>query len=271
MYREDLTRFADPEGKSPFYFSLTGISYCDGTYEIRRACSPVTVIEYVISGRGTVEICGEVYRPQGGQIYILGSKTAHRYYSDAHDPWVKMFFNVGGGLVDRLLEEYGLSGQVLFDGEGLAEDFGRILEISREKNLEQEEIFDVCAPLIHKLIVLLARRTRVNGGDTEMLKVREYIKRSYNRIVPNRELATLVFLSEDRCIKRFKAEYGVTPYEYQILQKIEGAKQFLRDTNMTVGEISEYFGYSDQHYFSNLFKSRTGKRPSEYRREKFGG
>lgn len=270
MYREELTRFSRPANKTPFYFELTGTSYCDGTYEINRACSPFTVIEYVVSGRGTVEIDGGVYNPQRDQIYILRSKTAQHYWSDSRDPWVKMFFNIGGGLVERLLEEYGLQGQVIFDGEGLYGDFAEILEISADKTLTQDEIFDRCAPLVHGLIVSLAKRTRGHGGDREMHKAREYLQWNYHRIVKNREIAAYVYLSEDRCIKRFKSEFGVTPYEYQISQKIDGAKQFLRDTNMTVGEISEYFGYSDQHYFSNLFKSRTGMSPTAYRREKFG-
>lgn len=270
MYREELIHFTRPSGETPFYFELTGVSYCDGTYEIRRACSPFTVIEYVIEGCGTVEIDGGVYTPRKGQIYILRSKTAQHYFSDARTPWVKMFFNIGGGLVESLLDFYGLLGEVVFDGEGLCEDFREILEISGDKTLSQDEIFDRCAPLVHRLIVSLKKRTRRSDGDPEMLRAREYLQWNYHRIVQNKELAALVYLSEDRCIKRFKAAFGVTPYEYQITQKIEGAKQFLRDTNMTVGEISEYFGYSDQHYFSNLFKARTGKRPRDYRQEKFG-
>lgn len=270
MYREELTHFAHPVKKTPFYFELTGTSYCDGSYEINRACSPFTVIEYVVSGRGTVEIDGQTYNPRGGQIYVLRSMTAQHYFSDGRDPWVKMFFNIGGGLTERLLEEYGLLGNVIFDGQGLLEDFKKILDISQDKTLAQDEIFDLCAPLIHKLIISLANRTERNGIDADMLKIREHLSWNYHRIVPNKEIAALVFLSEDRCIKRFKAAFNKTPYEYQIEQKIEGAKQFLRDTNMTVGEISEYFGYSDQHYFSNLFRSRTGKCPRNYRAEKFG-
>lgn len=268
MYREDLTHFAYPVKRKPFFFELTGISYCDGSYEISRACSPFTVIEYVISGKGTVEIDGEVHNPGRDTIYVLRSKTSQHYFSDGKDPWVKMFFNIGGGLVEKLLEEYGLLGQVVFDGEGLYDAFRQILDISRDKTLTQDEIFDTCAPIVHKLIISLANRETREEIDGDMLKVREHLSWNYHRIVPNREIAALVFLSEDRCIKRFKAVFGVTPYEYQIRQKIDGAKQFLRDTNMTVGEISEYFGYSDQHYFSNLFKARVGQSPRGYRKSK---
>ena len=270
MYREDLTHFTAPIDKIPFYFELTGVSFCDGTYEINRACSPFVVIEYVTQGTGCIEIDGGVYHPVKDQIYILRSKTAQHYYADARDPWVKMFFNIGGGLCEELLQLYGISDKVIFDGEGLYEDFKRILDISRDKTRSQDGIFAECAPLVHKLIIKLSQRERENLTDREMLKLIEYLSWNYNRIVPNRELASLVYLSEDRCIKRFKAAFGTTPYEYQIREKINGAKSFLRDTNMTVGEISEYFGYSDQHYFSNLFKSRTGRAPSEYRREKTG-
>lgn len=51
-------------------YSLTGTSYCDYTYRISRtlAQSDVYVIEYIISGEGTININGISSITRGGRL-----------------------------------------------------------------------------------------------------------------------------------------------------------------------------------------------------------
>ena len=55
---------------------------------------------------------------------------------------------------------------------------------------------------------------------------------------------------------------GVTNGEVKIIAK---AKQELRSTDTSITIISEQLGFSSVSHFSRLFKSYTGKTPSEYR------
>ena len=48
---------------------------------------------------------------------------------------------------------------------------------------------------------------------------------------------------------------------------IEFAKKLLIDTNLSVREIALKLCFADEYYFSNIFKTKTGKTPTEYRRE----
>ena len=45
------------------------------------------------------------------------------------------------------------------------------------------------------------------------------------------------------------------------------AEELLRSADMSVREVGEAVGYPDQNYFSRLFRSMTGRSPSEVRRE----
>ena len=47
---------------------------------------------------------------------------------------------------------------------------------------------------------------------------------------------------------------------------LEKAKEMIRDTNMTIGEIAYAVGYVDTRYFSKLFIKNVGIKPVEYRR-----
>ena len=47
--------------------------------------------------------------------------------------------------------------------------------------------------------------------------------------------------------------------------RIEAACNLLKNTNLSLKEISSKVGYSNQYYFSSCFKKKTGKTPSSYR------
>ena len=64
--KEILKYLPDTQKNMPMSIELFGISYCDGSYHIRRPNSPVTVIEYVEEGCGTVIENGRSYAGAGG-------------------------------------------------------------------------------------------------------------------------------------------------------------------------------------------------------------
>ena len=74
-------------------------------------------------------------------------------------------------------------------------------------------------------------------------------------------------VSPDYCLKLFKREFGTTPYEYQINNKMMIASSFLEHTKMSISEISEYIGYQNPHYFTSMFKLRVGITPTQYRKK----
>lgn len=72
-------------------------------------------------------------------------------------------------------------------------------------------------------------------------------------------------ISESGFYAAFKAWSGRTPAEYRNEMRINAARSMLKNSVMTVFEISERVGFEDQFYFSRLFKKMTGVSPREYR------
>ena len=275
--KEDIVHFYVPQIKVPFYMEMAGISYCDGTYRMKRQESAETVLEYIVEGRGYLNVDGENYAATKGDVYILRKKTTHTYWSDAKSPWVKIFFNIRGSLAEKILEEYklGTKGKVVLSGEGLEDDFREMLARVSDNTISQAERFDGAAIDFLKIIIKLANLERMRGNlkgdlmsvEDEMNKLIEYITMNPKRIVSNQELGDVIYHSKDYVIKRFFANFGVTPYEYQIQQKIFSAKNLLGHTKMSVKEIASSLGYDDQHYFSYMFKKRCGLSPTQYRKQ----
>ena len=77
-------------------------------------------------------------------------------------------------------------------------------------------------------------------------------------------------LSKTQLIDILKEKTGYSPIDYFLRLKIQKACFNLDFTEMTISEIAEKIGYSDQYYFSRLFKKIMGMAPSDYRRVKKG-
>jgi AraC-like DNA-binding protein len=63
----------------------------------------------------------------------------------------------------------------------------------------------------------------------------------------------------------FKQVTGSLPGEFIIQARLERAKQLLRESSLSIGEIANALGYSDVFFFSRQFKARSGLSPSEFR------
>lgn len=79
------------------------------------------------------------------------------------------------------------------------------------------------------------------------------------------EIADELYLSKSYLQKIYKSYFGKSIIEEMIQFRIEKAKHYLSDTDMTITEISKQCGYSSYNYFVRQFKITEGVSPTEYR------
>ncbi|WP_219837438.1 bifunctional transcriptional activator/DNA repair enzyme AdaA [Paenibacillus sp. R14(2021)] len=82
---------------------------------------------------------------------------------------------------------------------------------------------------------------------------------------------TLSMLAEQQHVspfhmhRTFKRICGVTPAAYLLLTRIEAAKQLLRSSVRTIGEIGEQVGLPSPAHFATVFQRAEGCTPTQYR------
>ncbi len=268
--REDIINFSGmKEEESNFHLSLAGVSYCDGSYLISRKNSPIFVFEYVIGGSGTLIHDGVKYLPEKGDVYIVHKGTDHTYFSSADDPWTKIWFNVDGILVERLIEAYGLSDIWLVKSCEVRRIFEKGLSYARKKPVD---VHEKTALTIHRIIQAAAgelKRREDIRHSPEGLKMKSFIDANFAETKDLETLSTLIGRSPSQTIRIFRKEWGRTPYDYVLERRISAAKSMLLGTTFAVKEIASRTGFKDQFYFSNIFKRKTGMAPENYRKANY--
>ena len=79
------------------------------------------------------------------------------------------------------------------------------------------------------------------------------------------QLAKHLKLSPRTLNRRFKQATGISPQAYLQGQRITGAKDLLRHSNLSVADIAWRLGLHDVSYFSQLFRRHSGMSPLRYR------
>ena len=126
---------------------------------------------------------------------------------------------------------------------------------------------------IKELILLLIQSKNVNSildlisdlYSPKTVQLKEVVQLHLFSNLKVNQLAKLCNLGLSTFKREFKKEYNDTPTNYIIGKKIEKAKKLLKTTNMLISEVGYEVGFSDQLYFTRIFKKRTGSNPSNYR------
>ncbi len=93
----------------------------------------------------------------------------------------------------------------------------------------------------------------------------KYMKDNLHKDISLEEASDIAGYSPSYFTTIFKEQTGTAPITYFINLKMHLASEYLYQTNKTVKEISYLLGYSNQYYFSRLFKIHIGVSPSQYR------
>lgn len=271
--REEIISFTENNGEPiPFIVQMSGISYCDGSYKIDRKNSSIYCFEYILKGQGTVTVNGREFTPVEGDIYMLHKGDDHLYYSDDKSPWVKIWFNIKGPLIDSLVNTYGLGKIYHIQGLDLKNLFYSFYETCRDNQGNLTKVYQSTSIIFHEILIHISNHIHVPiyKQDEIAVKIKQYLDNHIDSNVTIKELGAYIYRSSSQTIRIFKKEFGITPYDYFLSKKIETAKLLLLNTNLSIKEISTRLKFVDEHYFSNYFKQQTGKAPKNYREQFIG-
>ena len=120
--------------------------------------------------------------------------------------------------------------------------------------------------MIYELTDAVRRhRHQVGNYSAPIKKAAEFLSLNYSQKLSLSQLAEHVGLSEAYLSKAFRREVGMTVSQYIAHLRCTQAAEMLRNSDISIQEISDYVGYPDNNYFVKVFKSYHGVTPSAYR------
>ena len=103
-----------------------------------------------------------------------------------------------------------------------------------------------------------------------VVQITDYIDEHYAQPLTLEVLANMCHGSPFHLQRTFKRIKNMTPVEYIQMVRIEQAKELLKATEKSIGEIGVRIGLSNTPYFITLFKKKIGLTPLQYRKQLVG-
>lgn len=258
--------------KNPFSLCRVGVTFADPEYYVAAKRRNTVEFVYIVAGKGTVVCNGRKYFLKAGDVFYLPIGCSFEQIADENDPWIKVWVNAFGSLVPNLMMFYNLEEFIHFPSAPAYNFFKKILKTCRDTTLTLEEKETVVLLTLHELIIKLHKMPSDNWlsstskySDARIIKA--YLDNHICDRVRMSDLTALIYKSESQAIRAFKKAYGITPVNYLTSIRITSAQRLLAETSLSVKEVAFRVGFPDEHYFSHLFKRKTGKSPTEYRDE----
>jgi AraC family transcriptional regulator len=135
--------------------------------------------------------------------------------------------------------------------------------------LAAESLANVLA--VHLLRHVLAEHQPGRGRDGALPRGRlravvEYIDLHLDASPTLEQMAAVTGLSPYHFARQFKAATGLPPHQYVIARRVELAKQLLQGVGgLSLAEVANRVGFSDQSHFSHHFKRLVGVTPGQFR------
>lgn len=250
-----------------FFVEMYGHFVCDSSYQIQREAFDSYLLILTLDGSGTIETSLETSVCKKEEMAVIDCNEAHAYR--ANEKWEFLWIHFNGKnskeLVKMLLAHQG--NVVHMPETSLTSRFFSLLVHQTKKDSIGEEIN--MSSYIHLFLAEALNSTwKKEATNPKSVMVNEaigYIESNYKNKITIADIAGFVRYSESSVVHYFREETGVSPYEYIIRKRLNKAKELLKTTNATIGEISEEVGFNSEANFIKTFRIKNNMTPNAFR------
>jgi AraC-like DNA-binding protein len=254
-----------------------------GTYTIYTKGDGVTTLD---SCEVTVVIDGKTFAAKENDILIANPLEAHGIYlTDPEAEFERSCFifrpsdlfpskkNSSLPLYDMLLSS-SFKNYISSDEDYSAElcgCFDRIIEATSKRNNGWQVA--VMAQLVIFYSVMIREGLQKDGTASIpyqldfMTSVSDFIEENLHKKLSTKEVSDHFLYSVEHFCRLFKNNFGCNFQDYLSRYRIEKAKTMLKNSDLTVSEISESVGFNSFSYFTKCFREYTSLTPSQYRKK----
>ncbi len=147
----------------------------------------------------------------------------------------------------------------------------RLESIVALRNTSSEAAQEEMKQLFLELMREEARRGRFHltakpRNDERIGLAVDYINRNFTGEIAVEDIARHVRLGEAQFRKLFRRELGLTPGAYLQRTRLVHAARLLARYDLTLAEVAEQSGFSNECYFTTAFRKNFARTPGQYRR-----
>ncbi len=146
---------------------------------------------------------------------------------------------------------------------------GKIIQICQSTSIFKDTLADLS---LQELLIKIIQSQTLKGitaGTTKatnqiLLHLIALLREKIGQKIDLKVIAKNAGLSTSGLYRLFKAELGVSPVEFVILERIKLAKGYLANKDIYIKNVSYEAGFEDSNYFIRLFKHYEGITPRQY-------
>lgn len=97
----------------------------------------------------------------------------------------------------------------------------------------------------------------------------DYLRQNIQKTIRSHDLENAFHHNFDYMNRVFKADIGMTIFQYLEEYRIAEAKKMLQTHAFSISQIAETLGFCNTYYFSRVFKKKTGVAPSHWNNKKY--
>lgn len=249
----------------------TGAVQCSPGFHVTPGKRDHYILHLVRRGHGIFRMEDRLYRLSAGDMFLIVPDVDVYYEADTTDPWKYYWVAFHGTEARRMLKHTPLSAENptihLEDNDILC---SCLFDIYHAAGNTPDADADMTGNL-YLFFGELMRRTATDPAEEmqfHLTKAVTYIQQHFNRSLPVWEIAEKVGLSRSQLYRIFVDKLGISPVDYLKQYRINEACVMMRNSmHNSIGEIASAVGYSDQLYFSRVFREIKNMTPSEFRRD----
>lgn len=252
-----------------------GHQTCKPAHSFGPAIRQHYLFHYVISGKGSLIIENSkkdniTYNITKNQGFLISPNQCCHYIADKDDPWEYIWVEFSGLKAEEYLKLSGLS-------------YNNPIYISEKNDLTIKDILiniinsDESDPLqaigygylfLYTLKNTSKYKMKETYGDLKKFYVKEainYIENNFQRNITVEDISNFSGLNKSYFGKIFKDVMNITPQDFLIQYRMRKACELLKTTSLSIKEVGEQVGYSNQLHFSKIFKNTYKISPREWK------